>query len=151
MKPVQGWATRAVAIAIVASLLGSVSAAQQQSSPGNETPAPSQTAPAQTDQPLPDSPSSVAEPQSQEKAPEQSPPSSAPPRARQPVGTAVAEPITTTGVAASRPAGAAVAPAKQRRMRTILIAVGALAGAGVALGAVTALSKGSPSKPPGSR
>ena len=67
----------------------------------------------------------------------------------EPVGTAAAESIQTTGVAASRPAGAAVAPAKQRRMRSILIKVGALVGVGVAVGTTMALSKGSPSKPPG--
>jgi hypothetical protein len=66
------------------------------------------------------------------------------------VGTAVAETPTTTGVAASNPAGAAIAPAKQRRVRVLLIKVGAIAGVGVALGTVAALSAGSPSRPPGS-
>jgi hypothetical protein len=70
---------------------------------------------------------------------------------RQPVGTAAAETVPTTGVAASRPAGAALAPAKQRRVRSILIKVGALAGAAAAIGTTVALSKGSPSKPPGAR
>jgi hypothetical protein len=68
----------------------------------------------------------------------------------EPLGTAAAESVQTTGVAASRPAGAAVAPAKQRRVRTILIRVGALVGVGVAVGTTMALSQGSPSKPPGS-
>jgi len=68
----------------------------------------------------------------------------------EPLGTAAAESVPTTGVAASRPAGAAVAPAKQRRVRSILIKVGALVGAGVAVGTAMALSQGSPSKPPGS-
>jgi hypothetical protein len=68
----------------------------------------------------------------------------------EPLGTAAAESIETTGVAASRPAGAAVAPAKQRRVRSILIKVGALVGAGVAIGATMALSQSSPSRPPGS-
>lgn len=70
---------------------------------------------------------------------------------REPLGTAAAESVPTLGVAASRPAGAAVAPAKQRRVRSILIKVGALVGAGVAIGTTMALSQGSPSKPPGSR
>jgi hypothetical protein len=78
----------------------------------------------------------------------QAPPSQTP---RDPVGTAAAESIETTGVAASRPAGAAVAPAKQRRVRSILIKVGALVGIGAAVGTTMALSKGSPSKPPGAR
>lgn len=66
------------------------------------------------------------------------------------LGTAAAETVPTTGIAASRPAGAAVAPAKQRRVRSILIKVGALVGVGVAVGTTLALSQGSPSKPPGS-
>jgi hypothetical protein len=76
-----------------------------------------------------------------------------PPQERSPhdaLGTAAAESVPTTGIAASRPAGAAVAPAKQRRVRSILIKVGALVGVGVAVGATLALSQGSPSKPPGS-
>jgi hypothetical protein len=57
----------------------------------------------------------------------------------------------TTGVAAYQPAGAAIAPAKQRRSRSFLIRLGILAGAGIAVGSVVALSAASPSKPPGSR
>ena len=66
---------------------------------------------------------------------------------QEPLGTAAAEFIKTTGVAASRPAGAAIAPAKQKRARSILIKVGAIAGAAVAVGAVVALSSASPSRP----
>ena len=64
-----------------------------------------------------------------------------------PVGTAAAPYEKTTGVAASRPAGAVIAPAKQRRARTILIRVGLIAGAAVAVGTVVALSHGSPNRP----
>lgn len=64
-----------------------------------------------------------------------------------PVGTAAAPYERTMGIAASRPAGAAIAPAKQRRVRTILISVGVIAGAGIAIGSVAALSHGSPSHP----
>jgi hypothetical protein len=84
------------------------------------------------------------------EAPESSP-EPRPRGKRKPVGTAAAEISDTTGFAAARPAGAAMAPAKQRRMRTILISVGAVAGAAVALGTVMALSKATPSKPPGSQ
>jgi hypothetical protein len=70
---------------------------------------------------------------------------------QKPVGTAAAEKPATTGVAASNAAGAAIAPAKQRRMRMLFIKVGAVVGAGVAIGTVAALSTGSPAKPPGSR
>jgi hypothetical protein len=68
---------------------------------------------------------------------------------KEPLGTAAAETVPTLGVAASRPAGAALAPAKQRRVRTILIRMGAVIGVGAAVGATMALSEGSPSKPPG--
>jgi hypothetical protein len=64
-----------------------------------------------------------------------------------PVGTAAAPYEKTTGVAASRPAGAVIAPAKQRRARSILIRVGVVVGAAVAIGTVVALAHGSPSRP----
>lgn len=83
--------------------------------------------------------------------PVQPAPQPPPTQAQKPVGTAAAETTTTTGFAVSRPAGAALAPAKQKRVRTILISVGAVVGAAVALGTVAALSKGTPSKPPGAQ
>jgi hypothetical protein len=64
-----------------------------------------------------------------------------------PVGTAAARAEPVTGVAATRPVGAAIAPAKQRRARAILIRVGVVVGAAVAVGTVVALSRTSPSKP----
>jgi len=64
-----------------------------------------------------------------------------------PVGTAAAPVVKPTGVAASRPAGAAIAPAKQRRMRTIVIRVGIIVAAGVAIGTVAALSRRSSARP----
>ena len=67
--------------------------------------------------------------------------------ATKPVGTAAAPYEKTTGVAASRPAGAVIAPAKQRRARSILIRVGVIVGAAVAVGTVVALSRASPSRP----
>jgi hypothetical protein len=72
-------------------------------------------------------------------------------QAQEPVGTAAAESVETTGVAASKPAGAAIAPAKQRRTRALLIKVSAIVGASVAVGTVVALSSASPSRPPGAR
>jgi hypothetical protein len=71
----------------------------------------------------------------------------APPQ--RPVGTAAAEAPTTTGVAASEPAGVAIAPAKQHRARTIIIRTGAIIGAAVAVGVVVALTEATSSKPPG--
>lgn len=64
-----------------------------------------------------------------------------------PVGTAAAPYEKGIGVAASRPAGAVIAPAKQRRTRTILIRVGLIVAAGVAIGTVVGLSSASPSTP----
>jgi hypothetical protein len=64
-----------------------------------------------------------------------------------PVGTAAAPVMKSGGVAASRPAGAVIAPGKQRRARSILIMVGVAVGAAVAVGTVVALSHASPSRP----
>ena len=117
-------------------------AQSQQSEPANS--------PARQDPPLPpasdtsqvSTPATQSQPQQpQSQSQEQNP--------HEPLGTAAAESVPTSGVAASRPAGAAVAPAKQRRVRSILIKVGALVGAGVAIGTTMALSQGSPSRPPG--
>jgi hypothetical protein len=80
---------------------------------------------------------------------ETQPPASQTPVPHKPVGTAAAGNIPTSGVAASQPAGAAIAPAKQHRVRTIVLRVGAIVGAGVAVGSVVALTEATPSKPPG--
>jgi cytoskeletal protein RodZ len=68
---------------------------------------------------------------------------------QRPVGTAAAEPTHANGIAASEPAGVAIAPGKQRRARTIVIGIGAILGAGVAIGSVAALTAGTSSRPPG--
>jgi hypothetical protein len=68
---------------------------------------------------------------------------------QRPVGTAAAEGPRVSGVTAAQPAGAAIAPAKQRRVRTLVLKVGAIIGAGAAIGTVVALSAATPSKPPG--
>jgi hypothetical protein len=65
----------------------------------------------------------------------------------QPVGTAVAPLIKPVGVAASRPAGAAIAPAKQRRIRVLAIRWGLIIGGAIALGTVAAATMGSPRRP----
>ena len=66
-----------------------------------------------------------------------------------PVGTAAAEAPKVSGMTAAQPAGVAIAPAKQRRVRTIVLKVGAIMGASAALGTVIALTAATPSKPPG--
>jgi anti-anti-sigma regulatory factor len=117
--------------------------------PAPETSSPqSQTAP--SDQPSPAPPSTNTEPNPDSPGTVRSQaPAQQQPADTTPVGTAAAELTTTSGVAASRPAGAAFAPAKQHRVRTIVISMGAILGAGIAIGTVAALSQGSPSKPPG--
>ena len=67
-----------------------------------------------------------------------------------PVGTAAAEKGVTVGGAASKPAGNAIAPAKQRQTRTLALKIGAIVAGGVALGTVYGLSKKTTSVPPGS-
>lgn len=66
----------------------------------------------------------------------------------EPLGTATAPGVSTVGGGASKPAGTAIAPAKQRQYRSMLIKLGLIAGAGVALGTVYALSRGTSSTPP---
>lgn len=67
----------------------------------------------------------------------------------EPVGAAAAERVPTAGGAASKPAGAAIAPAKQHQTRSLFIKIGAIAAGGLAAGTVYALSHGTSSKPPG--
>jgi len=102
------------------------------------------------DSALPENPApanSQAPGQDQQPATQQPNPAPSQDNSHRPVGTAAAPYEPTTGIAASRPAGAAIAPAKQRRVRTILISLGVIAGAGIAIGSVAALSHGSPSRP----
>lgn len=93
---------------------------------------------------LPDAPA-PAQPvqQSQQDSSQQQNPASVP------SGAAGAKAPTVRGTPASRPIGAAIAPTKQKQRRSLLIKTGLVAGACVAVGTVFALSKGSPSKPPG--
>lgn len=66
---------------------------------------------------------------------------------QEPLGAATAEGVPTVGGAASRPAGAAIAPAKQNQRRSLLLKIGLIAAVGVAGGTVYALSKGTSSHP----
>lgn len=102
------------------------STSPQSSSSQTATPASAQTGTAQT-----------APAQDQEQKPQR------------PVGTAAAEAPKTKGVTAAQPSGVAIAPAKQRRVRTLVIRVGAMVAAGAAVGTVIALTKATPSRPPG--
>jgi hypothetical protein len=66
-----------------------------------------------------------------------------------PLGAAAAQAGKASGGAASRPAGIAIAPAKQHQTRSLLIKVGAVAAGAAAVGIVYGLSRGTPSVPPG--
>ncbi|HKW24834.1 MAG TPA: hypothetical protein VJN48_03575 [Terriglobales bacterium] len=113
-------------------------------------PPPSQTT-TQNQQPLPDAPS--ASPQSNGNTPQNQNPGQKPPAqpAQAPAGTGAAEAGPTAGGAGSKPAGMAIAPAKQHQVRSFLIKLGAIAGGAVAIGTVYALSRSSPSRPPGAK
>ena len=83
---------------------------------------------------------------SQSDAPQSAPQTLNQPTSNVPVGTAAAPQEKPAGATATRPAGAVIAPAKQRRARFILIRVGVIAGAAVAIGTVVLLSSASPSR-----
>lgn len=126
----------------------------QQQAPGNRGVIvdPSQgplTPPASTEQQQPATPTTVPEspspsttimevPQSQQS------------QEHQPLGAAAAGGVATAGGGASRPAGTAIAPERQHQVRSFLIKLGAVAAAGVAIGTVYALSRGTSSTPPNS-
>ena len=94
------------------------------------------------------SPGSAPQPQAtQPQATTPAPPATQQPQ--RPVGTAAAPAPVVTGITAAQPAGVAIAPGKQHRARSLVIKVGAVIGAGVAVGTVVALSAGTSSKPPG--
>jgi hypothetical protein len=131
-------------------------AAPQQELQGQQQPVPAMPQPSQ--QQTQDANQQNANPQSAnaESAPQAPAPQLADPATRpnslqqqnsNPVGTAAAPVAKPTGVAASRPAGAVIAPAKQRRVRAIVIRVGIIVGAGVAIGTVAGLSRGSSARP----
>lgn len=81
----------------------------------------------------------------QSQAPAQSP--QAPMPAPTPLGAAAAPDTRIEGVAASTASGAAIAPAKQRRVRKFSIRTALIVGAVVAVGVVAGASLASPSHP----
>jgi hypothetical protein len=138
----------ACTLALLGMLPGVLPAAAQQSSATNIATTP-----------LPDSPGAVRLNSDRETkdsitllAQSQSEPGSPPSQTaapQKPVGTAAAEAPNVNAIAASQPAGVAIAPAKQRRVRTIVLRTGAILAAGAAIGAVVALTAATPPKPPG--
>lgn len=109
---------------------------------------PLEPVPTSPEEPLPESPGAQ---QPGEPVPAQQTPAQ-PPRQNQvePLGTATAPAVQSVGGGASKPAGTAIAPAKQRQYRSLFLKLGLIAGAGVALGTVYALSRGTSSVPPNS-
>jgi len=85
-------------------------------------------------QPAPDAP----QPKTQQSQPQ-----------NEPQGAATAEKVPAAGGAAAKPAGVAIAPPKQHQARSLLIKLGAVAAGAVAAGTIFALSRGTPSTPPG--
>lgn len=141
-----GFMDRIVHRATVCSLIFLLSAAAQPLAAQQQTPQPEPQAAQNSTQPpieLPENPG-----RSTPTATTPAPQNNVPPPAPQPSGTAVAPEVQTSGGAASKPAGVAIAPPKQRRIRTWLIRFGFIAGAGVALGTVAALSAASPGRVP---
>jgi len=129
-------------------LLGGPQMAQAWAMPQQQT----QTVAANTNtEPLPDAPSATAQQQSNDpqQASNQQGTTTTDKKSNNPVGAAAAEAGVTAGGAASRPAGAAIAPAKQGARRSLLIKIGQIAAGAGALGAVYALSRGTGSTPPG--
>jgi cytoskeletal protein RodZ len=99
-------------------------------------PSGTQSAPQPAAPPLPEAPRPQSTPAQSSQQPQE------------PLGAAAAEKITTAGGGASRPAGNAIAPAKQHRYRSLVIKLGAVAAGAVAVGAVYGLSHATSSTPP---
>jgi hypothetical protein len=151
-KASRGGLARSAGMAILACFISPALAQQAQSPVPNAIP--DATTGSQSGvSPLPDSPD-IAMAQTSSPSSEPAPPAASTPSPQQnpasPLGTAAAEEIGPSGVAASRPVGSALAPMRQRRVRLLLIKVGAVAAAGAAIGTTVALSHASPSRPPGS-
>jgi hypothetical protein len=147
---------RVTGLLLTAIFSGVPALAQQPSGSSSQTPQdePQQVEPSVPGQPtmppinrgeLPQNPAPAP---SNPNAPTAQQPSSQAQAPSEPSGTAAAEAEKPGGNAASRPAGAAIAPAKQRQVRSILLKVGLIAGAAVALGTVYALSNASPGRVP---
>ena len=109
----------------------------------NATPDPSKGPLKPNDQQLPNAPSATQQQQQPQTSQDQQQSQEAP------LGAAAAQAAKTSGGAASKPAGTAIAPAKQRQTRSLLIKIGAIAAGAAAVGIVYGLSRGTSSVPPG--
>jgi hypothetical protein len=137
MSKVQSRTIYMLSVLLLFVLLGGPQLAQAWALPQQQQGTTATTGTTESPQPLPNAPSTE-----QANAKQQQ-------KDKTPVGAAAAEAGVTAGGAASRPAGSAIAPAKQGQKRSLLIKLGLIAAAGGALGAVYALSRGTGSTPPG--
>jgi hypothetical protein len=162
------WTARLLIATVAFVLCGLDHAVLAQSAPQNDDAAASGSAPNSSGQapepgmvdpskgplqPVPAPEQNVPEAPNPQTTTAPAPDSSPSPNAKQqaPAGVAVGQRGVTAGGAASRPAGSAIAPAQQHQYRSLLIKIGVIAAAGAALGTVVALTRGSPSKPPGAQ
>lgn len=140
---------RIVSLALALSLCGAPELLRAQAQASSTTPASAPSA-APDSQSLPDAPSAATPAsQPQNNGPQEQQQGQKPPAA--PAGAAAAQAAPTAGGAGSKPAGMAIAPAKQHQVRSLLIKLGAIAGGAVAIGTIYALSRSSPSRPPGAK
>jgi hypothetical protein len=127
---------------------------EQQPSPETEQDqaSPDQTGPGQQPQPdiqKPETDAGPATPPQDDLQAKPIPPATQPDIDQEPAGTAAAQKGRTAGGAASKPAGVAIAPAKQKRSWSFVMKLGAIAAGAAALGTVYALSRSTGSTPPG--
>jgi cytoskeletal protein RodZ len=161
-SPSPSFVTRQISRLLVALMVlplgGTVDAFSQQApaTPPATAPAPQSAQPQTTEvasssllpaDPAAETTPDAPQPQNAPAQQQANPPQQQQPAPQQPLGTAAAPYEQPNGITASRPAGAAIAPAKQRRTRTLFIRVGVLVAAAVAVGTVVALSSASPSTP----
>ncbi|PSH04855.1 MAG: hypothetical protein CXZ00_05685 [Acidobacteria bacterium] len=148
---------------VIAAMLASLNVGVAQQTPQDTSQAPAQTkppsqpsgvmidpskGPLKPNEPSPASTTSLPEaPQPQPAPAEQSQTSRQPQPPQEPLGVAAAEQVKTAGGGASRPAGNAIAPAKQRQYRSLLIKLGAVAAGAIAVGSVYGLSRGTSARP----
>jgi cytoskeletal protein RodZ len=107
--------------------------------------------PADTNTVPPDAPSEVQRSQEPQAPPPTTQMQSTQQAPSVPLGTATAQQGATRGGLASRPAGEAIAPAKQRQVHSLLIRLGLVAAGAVAVGTVVGLTRGTSSTPPGAK
>lgn len=112
-----------------------------QASDQSQQPIPSPTPPNHQNPPLAGTPVPPAAPQPSQQ------PSTTAPAGVAPVGTAVAPDMRPGGAPAATPSGAAIAPAKQRRIRRFGVRTALLVGGVVAIGVVAGASLASPNRP----